>query len=78
MDWCPALKTSQTDIKQPRPPNQRAQLEPTTMTAFKTITAAALLVIAAAAANNARPYQCETDTECEREAAARCWILCEL
>ena len=48
------------------------------MTAFKTITAAALLVIAAAAANNARPYQCETDTECEREAATRCWILCQL
>jgi hypothetical protein len=47
------------------------------MTALKTITAAALLVMAAAAANHAIPYQCETDTECEREAAARCWMLCQ-
>jgi hypothetical protein len=47
------------------------------MTAFKTIAAAALLVIAAAAANHARPYDCNTDTECEQQAAARCWILCQ-
>lgn len=47
------------------------------MTAIKTITAAALLVIAAAAANNAIPYECNTDTECEAATAARCWILCQ-
>jgi hypothetical protein len=47
------------------------------MTAFKTITAAALLVIAAAAANNAIPYDCNTDTECEAAEAMRCWILCQ-
>lgn len=47
------------------------------MTALKAITAAALLVIAAAAANEARPYDCSTDTECEAAAAARCWILCQ-
>jgi hypothetical protein len=47
------------------------------MTAFKTIAAAALLILAAAAANQAIPYQCETDTECEREAALRCWVLCQ-
>jgi hypothetical protein len=23
------------------------------------------------------PYQCDTDTECEVEAALRCFILCE-
>jgi hypothetical protein len=47
------------------------------MTALKTITAAALLVIAAAAANNAIPYDCHTDTECEAAEAARSWILCQ-
>jgi len=47
------------------------------MTTLKAITAAVLLVMAAAAANQAIPYQCETDTECEREAAIRCWILCQ-
>ena len=47
------------------------------MTALKAITAAALLVLAAAAANEARPYQCETDTECQQEAALRCWIFCQ-
>ena len=47
------------------------------MTALKTIAAAALLVIAAAAANQARPYDCNTDTECEAAEAARCWILCQ-
>jgi hypothetical protein len=24
-----------------------------------------------------RPYDCETDTDCEAEEARRCWILCE-
>jgi hypothetical protein len=24
-----------------------------------------------------RPYDCETDTECEAQDARRCWILCE-
>ena len=47
------------------------------MTTLKAITAAALLVMAAAAANEARPYDCQTDTECQQEAAARCWILCQ-
>jgi hypothetical protein len=45
------------------------------MTTLKTTIAAALLVMAAA--NQVIPYQCETDTECEREAAIRCWILCQ-
>lgn len=47
------------------------------MTTLKTIAAAALLIIAAAAANSAIGYDCTTDTECEAEAAARCWILCQ-
>lgn len=45
-----------------------------------TLTAAAalvLLILAAQAANLARPYNCETDTECEAEELARCWILCQ-
>lgn len=43
-----------------------------------TLTAAALLlVLAAATFNQARPYNCETDTECEAEELARCWILCQ-
>ena len=43
-----------------------------------TITAAlALFILAAAAIDQARPYTCETDTECEAEEAARCWILCQ-
>lgn len=33
----------------------------------------ALLILAALA----RPYNCQTDTECEAEEAARCWILCQ-
>ena len=24
-----------------------------------------------------RPYDCDTDTECEAAEVARCWILCE-
>ena len=47
------------------------------MTTIKAITTAALLVVAAAAANNAIGYDCHTDTECEAEEAARCWILCQ-
>jgi len=47
------------------------------MNTLKAITAAALLIMAAAAASNAIPYDCQTDTECEAEAAARCWILCQ-
>ena len=43
-----------------------------------TYTAAALwLILAAAAIDQARPYNCETDAECEAEEAARCWILCQ-
>jgi len=45
------------------------------MTTVKTTIAAALLVLAAA--NQAIPYQCETDTECQQEAELRCWILCQ-
>jgi hypothetical protein len=45
------------------------------MTTLKTTIAAALLVMAAA--NQAITYKCETDTECEREAALRCWNLCQ-
>lgn len=48
------------------------------MTRTATYTAAALLLILAAQAfNYARPYTCQTDTECEAEEAARCWILCQ-
>jgi hypothetical protein len=46
------------------------------MTTFKTMAAIALLMMAAAA-DYTMPYQCETDTECQQEAAARCWILCQ-
>lgn len=43
-----------------------------------TYTLAALLLMAAAQAlDAARPYDCTTDTECEAEEAARCWIFCE-
>jgi hypothetical protein len=33
------------------------------------------LILGTAWAN--RPYECGTDTDCEAEEAARCWILCE-
>jgi hypothetical protein len=47
------------------------------MTAIKTTAAAILIVAALAAANYSRPYDCTTDSECEAEEAARCWILCQ-
>ena len=48
-----------------------------TRTATTYTLAAALLMLAAQAFNLARPYDCQTDTECEAEEAARCWILCQ-
>jgi hypothetical protein len=33
------------------------------------------LILGTAWAN--RPYECDTDTDCEAQDAARCWILCE-
>ena len=48
-----------------------------TRTAITYTLAALLLILAAAAFNHARPYNCQTDTECEAEEAARCWILCQ-
>jgi len=48
-----------------------------TRTATTYTLAALLLLIAAQAYNLARPYDCTTDTECEAEEAARCWILCQ-
>lgn len=47
------------------------------MTATRLTLAALLLLVAAQAASLATPYACETDTECEREEAARCWIFCQ-
>jgi hypothetical protein len=32
------------------------------------------LILGTAWAN--RPYDCDTDTDCEAEEARRCWILC--
>ena len=46
-------------------------MKPETMTAF------ANAILAAQAFNMTRPYSCQTDTECEAEEAARCWILCQ-
>ena len=48
-----------------------------TRTALTYTAAALLLILAASAFNQARPYTCQTDTECEAEEAARCWILCQ-
>ena len=48
-----------------------------TRTALTYTAAALLLILAAQAFNMARPYDCQTDTECEAEEAARCWILCQ-
>jgi hypothetical protein len=33
------------------------------------------LILGTAWAN--RPFECDTDTDCEAAEAARCWILCE-
>ena len=48
-----------------------------TRTAITYTLAALLLILAASAFNQARPYNCQTDTECEAEEAARCLILCQ-
>ena len=48
-----------------------------TRTALTYTTAALLLILGAQAFNMARPYNCQTDTECDAEEAARCWILCQ-
>lgn len=48
-----------------------------TRTALTYTAAALLLILAAAAFDNARPYDCQTDTECEAQEAARCWIFCQ-
>jgi hypothetical protein len=37
----------------------------------------AALALASILAAHEAPYQCDTDTECETEAALRCFILCE-
>jgi hypothetical protein len=37
----------------------------------------AALALASILAAQESPYQCDTDTECETEAALRCFILCE-
>jgi hypothetical protein len=37
----------------------------------------AALALASILAAHESPYQCDTDTECEVEAALRCFILCE-
>jgi hypothetical protein len=47
------------------------------MTTLKTTIAAILILAALAAVNYSRPYDCTTDSECEAEEAARCWILCQ-
>jgi hypothetical protein len=37
----------------------------------------AALALASILAAQESPYRCDTDTECETEAALRCFILCE-
>ena len=47
------------------------------MSANRTALAALAITLAAAILYQGRPYNCETDTECEAEEAARCLILCQ-
>lgn len=43
---------------------------------MKTLTAIYIALILGTAWAN-RPFNCDTDTECEAAEAARCWIFCE-
>jgi hypothetical protein len=43
---------------------------------MKTLTAIYIALILGTAWAN-RPFECDTDTECEAAEAARCWIFCE-
>lgn len=52
-------------------------MTPITRYTRRFIAATLALLLLAQLYNMARPYQCETDTECEAEAAARCLFLCE-
>lgn len=47
------------------------------MTTARLTLATLALILAAAAAYQGRPYDCETDTDCEAQEAARCLIFCQ-
>lgn len=52
-------------------------MSPLTRFTRRLIAATLGLLLLAQLFNTLRPYECQTDTECEAEAAARCLFFCE-